>query len=705
MPLLWVFCDHLGCFSSFESTTLNWRYNIRGEINIPLNLIYVNIDSQSMQFMGERPIPRTFFADSIQGLFKYGNAKAIGMDTLLSDDTYSPLIDINKVTEDNTNLQKVIEQNPHLVLAAKTINKDLQLEGPESKLIQNTNPTIGLINTAEDLSHGSITDWIPLYETLPQQTYFTLALELVRIFYDLPKDNIELLDKKAVLYNSNGSILMEIPLHQKRFVEVNWFSKWSSTYNKQVSLQDTIVAKDHIENGDAIQKSQAEEFYKGFNNAIVLIGEVDPLFNSLAPTPFDPDPVPKIGVHGNLVKTLISQKFLKRSSFQLDIIILFALTLIASLPIILLNKNGLFIKITGIGIIPLYLITTVYLFDQFNWILPIISPLGAALSTSFLLLIIKLINTEKQRSRIKSMFGTYISPELVNDMINENLDPQLGGQEKIITALFSDIENFSSIAESLSPAALIELMNEYLSEMTVIIQDEKGTLDKYVGDAIVSMFGAPVPIEDHALAACKAACRMQQKQLELCEKWRSDSRNFPESVLKMRTRFGISTGLSIVGNMGSKIRFNYTMLGDNVNLASRCEYIGKAYGVLCVSTDTTRKWTENKDGIAFRFLDRILLDGKSEIIEIHQVLGFKKDLDPQTKKCIEIYSKGIADYFEGNWDSAIAHFEQSAALEPITDKEINPSKLWVQRSNELKLHQPEGPWNGIFKAHGKRTEF
>lgn len=707
IPLIWVFCDRFGWLTTFEYATLNWRYDLRGEINAPVNLIYLDIDSKSMNLMGERPVPRTFFANAIEGLFKYGNPKVIGMDALFSDNAYSTLVDLNKAIEDTANLQKIIQENPRLVMAAKVVDEDHHLEGPEEKLIgeTNTNINFGLINLAEHFAHGGITDWIPLYEEVGQKTYFTLAVEIVRIFYDLPKKNIKLFEDKAFLYKNDESVLMTIPLDQKKFVEVNWFSKWISPQNKRFSLEKAIEAANQIKSENSEQKFKAEEFYKMFDNAVVLIGEVDPLFNNMAPTPFDEDPVPKIGIHGNLVKTLITKKFLERPSAQLNIIILFALTLITSFPIAFLHKKGVFIKILGVGVIPLYLLASVYFFDKFNWILPIIGPLGAALSTSFILLIIQIVNIEKQRKRIKNMFGTYISPDLVNDMIDEDLDPQLGGEEKMITALFSDIENFSLIAESLSPNALIELINEYLSEMTVIIQEEKGTLDKYVGDAIISMFGAPVSIEDHALAACRTACRIQLKQLKLCEKWRTDKRKWPESVLTMKTRFGISTGLAIIGNMGSKIRFNYTMLGDNVNLASRCEHIGKTYGVYSVATDITRKWAENKDGIVFRFLDRILLDGKTEIIEIHEVVGFRKDLDEKTKKCIEIYSKGITSYFEGDWDSAIAYFEQSVSLEPSVDKKINPSILFLQRTNELRLHNPEGPWNGIFKAPRKRSEF
>lgn len=372
---------------------------------------------------------------------------------------------------------------------------------------------------------------------------------------------------------------------------------------------------------------------------------------------------------------LTNHKSFKHSSPALNIIILFSLTLICALPITFLNNKNTLIKILPLSILPLYLLLAVYLFKHFNWVLPIISPIGAALTTSFIILIIQLINTEKQRNRIKTLFGTYISPKLVDDMIDENLDPQLGGQETIITALFCDIENFSSITESLSPSALIELMNEYLSEMTAIIQDEKGTLDKYAGDAIISMFGAPIPIEDHALAACRATCRIQLKQIELCNKWQKDNRNWPKNVLNMKTRIGINTGPAIVGNMGSNTRFNYTMLGDNVNLASRCQTLAKNYGVYAIATETTRKWAENKDGIAFRFLDNIPIHSQTETIPIYEILGFKKNLTPQTSQCLHLYSQAATLYLQNNYSAAIPLLQQSSLLEPNQNAPTNPSKI------------------------------
>lgn len=167
-----------------------------------------------------------------------------------------------------------------------------------------------------------------------------------------------------------------------------------------------------------------------------------------------------------------------------------------------------------------FIIVAFYQFAQSQLILPLAAPVGAAFSTGFIAMLCQLVVEERQKSRIKSMFGSYLAPELVNRMVESDLAPQLGGHEEVITAYFSDIQSFSTFAEIMSPAQLVELMNEYLTVCTDIIQEEGGTLDKYIGDAVVAIFGAPLPLPDHAYRACLASQRVQRAMQTLSEKWR-----------------------------------------------------------------------------------------------------------------------------------------------------------------------------------------
>ena len=216
---------------------------------------------------------------------------------------------------------------------------------------------------------------------------------------------------------------------------------------------------------------------------------------------------------------------------------------------------------------------------------------------------------EKDKRFLKDTFGTYISPELIEQMVEKKEEPKLGGDEKVHTAFFTDIESFSSFSEQMPAKKLVELLNVYLTEMTTILLNCKGTLDKYRGDAIVAFFGAPMPVKDHEFWACKAALDMQKKLIELRKNWVLEENRWPKNVHNMQNRIGIHTGLMVTGNMGSKQRMNYTMMGDTVNLAARLESSCKQYGIYTQISDNTYNAIKNK--IVCREIDRVAVLGKN----------------------------------------------------------------------------------------------
>jgi adenylate cyclase len=208
---------------------------------------------------------------------------------------------------------------------------------------------------------------------------------------------------------------------------------------------------------------------------------------------------------------------------------------------------------------------------------------------------------QRAKEQIKGMFGAYVSPELVNRMVNSGVSPELGGHDEEITAYFSDIQSFSTFSEKLKSGPLVELMNEYLTACTDIVQAEGGTLDKYIGDAVVAMFGAPIPMKDHAFRACVATQRVHLKLAELRDHWKSQGEKWPEIVWKMQTRIGLNTGVCMIGNMGSRTRFNYTMMGDDVNLAARMESGSKSWGAYTMCSEATKLACETHGATASSF--------------------------------------------------------------------------------------------------------
>jgi len=354
-----------------------------------------------------------------------------------------------------------------------------------------------------------------------------------------------------------------------------------------------------------------------------------------------------------------------------------------------------------------YIFIIFWYFSNLHIVLPLIAPVGAALSTSLIGTFIQLIIEEKQKGRIKNLFGTYVSPEVVHQMIESEEEPHLGGREETITAFFSDIQGFSSFSEHLSPERLVDLMNEYLTAMTDIVQEEGGSLDKYIGDAMVAMFGAPLPMEDHANRACIATQRMQLRQAELRKKWKSEGDKWPEIVFTMQSRIGLNTGLTLIGNMGSEKRFNFTMMGDAVNLAARCESGAKSYGVFTMITEDTMKMAEEQgDGCVYRFLDRIIVKGRQKPVGVYEVVGFKKDLTQKTYDCLEIFDTAINKYLEQNFDKAIELFGKSSEIEPNMPKitpgvSTNPSLIMKTRCLLLKLSPPGEKWDGVYTMTSK----
>jgi adenylate cyclase len=331
------------------------------------------------------------------------------------------------------------------------------------------------------------------------------------------------------------------------------------------------------------------------------------------------------------------------------------------------------------------------------------APLGAAFSTSVIAMIWQLVAEEKRGGRIKGMFGAYVSPQLVDRMVESGEDPQLGGHDAEITAYFSDIQGFSSFSEKLGSGPLVELMNEYLTACTDIVQAQGGTLDKYIGDAVVAMFGAPIPVADHALRACVTTQLVHQKLGELRTKWKTEGNKWPEIVWKMQSRIGLNTGTCMIGNMGSRTRFNYTMMGDNVNLAARMESGAKSWGAYTMVAEATKIECE-KHGpgrVVFRPLGRIQVMGRSQAVPIFEIVGLNDALPSTAPECVGIFEQALAKYYARDWDGAIALFKQSELLEPnqpgkTPGVKTNPSLVYIGIAEDYKLDPPEENWDGVY---------
>jgi adenylate cyclase len=533
--------------------------------------------------------------------------------------------------------------------------------------------------------------------------------------------------------------LYSIPVDRSGNIAINWFSPWINTRHNPAAADDsrldpftpkmsmfdllTQVARiselrNVLENGDSADAQsrsalQAElaglesGLHQFFKDAIVLIGPTDPVFQDVGPTPFEGGNIPRVSAHGNLIKMIADGRFIFEFEPWMRILAILGLAWLLWAVSALHARFSLLARIGAPLLLGSYLAAGFLLFRHTHVLLPLVVPLSAAASTGLVTLGLQVVAEERQKRRIQRLFGNYLAPDLVQQMVDSGEQPHLGGHTEDITAFFSDIQSFSSFSEVLDPAQLVDLMNEYLEEMTSILESAGGTLDKYIGDAMVGIFGAPLRLPDHARRACEAAARMQQAQLRMQQRWQAMGTQWPHLVHHMRTRIGLHSGPAIVGNMGSSKRFNYTMMGDTVNLAARNESAAKAFGVYTmVSGDTVARAVEQGAPLAFRLLDRIIVKGRTKPVDIYELCGFDAALSATDRNCLAVYGQGMAAYWQRDWHTAAARFAESAALEcwqPERDPYVatNPSLVMQARVAVLRAAPPPADWDGCFTMTSK----
>lgn len=314
--------------------------------------------------------------------------------------------------------------------------------------------------------------------------------------------------------------------------------------------------------------------------------------------------------------------------------------------------------------------------------LPLVAPAITIASAYALTAAYRYGLSTRERRMIKRAFQHYVAPAIVEQMLKEPSRLKLGGEEYEVTALFSDLEGFTTLSERLGPAALSAHLSGYFKAMLDVLLAERGTLDKLIGDAIMMYFGCPIPDEAHAVQACRGALAMQHAMIALNAKWAA------AGLPQLRTRVGINTGRAVAGNMGTDTIFNYTILGDCVNLASRLEGVNKEYGTLIIVGEDTRD--RARDGFEYRELDWIRVKGKVKPVAIFELAGQIGGIDPRRREVFRLYATALTLYREGRWTAAADAFAGVLALEPHD----GPSRTLAARCSYYFEHPPEG-WQGV----------
>ena len=505
-------------------------------------------------------------------------------------------------------------------------------------------------------------------------------------------------------------------------------------YEEDTNWMDTFNPNGTLNMMMSMMDPEYEVPLSPFKDKICMIGvSVEVMHDYKSTAFFDylgaPTLMPGFEYHANATQTLLDQNFVRvlgstiefnSDSAMTQFLVILLCALIAYLIINVLDPivGGVLVALEALILfsIAVGMFTNDHLW-LFKWIsgnsesivvppagetlfVPIMAPLLVMALTYISNVLYKFILEQRDKHFLKDTFGTYIAPELIDQMYEEKQEPKLGGDAGVHTAFFTDIQSFSAFSEKLTAEALVELLNDYLTEMTDILLDNKGTLDKYIGDAIVAFYGAPVPVENHEHMACLTAVYMQDRLSELREKWQSEGDRWPEIVHNMQNRIGIATGDMVTGNMGSAMRMNYTMMGDIVNTAARLEASAKQYGVYIQVAEAT--YLATKDEFEWRDLDFVVVKGKSKPVQVYELISLKGNLPEGYKETLEAYHSALDLYRNQKWEAALAAFQTSDSLEDMfPGRPTNPSRVYIVRCEHFMENPPGKDWDGSWTLTSK----
>jgi adenylate cyclase len=424
-----------------------------------------------------------------------------------------------------------------------------------------------------------------------------------------------------------------------------------------------------------------------FRDAIVLIGGTASGLGDTFATPFAAA-LSGVERHATVIDNILRQDFLHRRHAT-------ALLDLAAIVLMGLSVGWLSPKcpsywgsVAAVGLGGMYVAANLPAFTWASLWVNLLFPLVAVAVNQSAITLCKYLTEERQKRLVRQAFQYYLHPTVVDQVSQNPHLLTLGGESRELTVLFSDIRSFSAIAEGLSPEALVHLLKEYLTIMTRVVFRHNGLLDKYIGDAIMAVYGAPLHDPEHAYRACRSALEMMEELRALRARW--DSQGLPP----LNIGIGINTAVMVVGNMGSELRFDYTVMGDGVNLASRLEGANKEYGANIIVSEST--WEQVRDRLATRELDVVRVQGKVQPTRIFEVLG-TPPLGPDYAALSGPFEAGLRAYRAHQWEDAIRRFQQ--ALEAVPGDP--PSGLCIQRCKTFMAAPPPPGWDGVYTMQTK----
>jgi adenylate cyclase len=422
-----------------------------------------------------------------------------------------------------------------------------------------------------------------------------------------------------------------------------------------------------------------------FTGKIVLVGATAVGTHDLRSSPFSPVHA-GTEINATVVDNILTRRFLARPEWW-EVFDLLAVLVLASLVAITVVRTravaGLLLLVALFGG---YVLLAGWLFARHGIWLSMVYPLLAFTLNSTGLTAYRYLTEERERRSMKAMFGQYVAPLVVEELLKEPGRLKLGGEEKVLTVLFSDLVAFTTYCERCSPREMVGILGDYYERMTEQVFAHGGTLKEYVGDELMAFFGAPIDQPDHAARACGAALAMREQRLALNTEWAAIGRP------PLSARTGINSGPMLVGNLGSRYRFAYGVLGDQVNLGSRLEGLNRVYGTDILVGESTALLA--RVSFVLRELDVVRVKGKNQAVSVYELLcraGVR--LPAGQERAVALYAGALEAYRHQRWDEALALFEQALAMWP----DDGPSRAMAQRCRTYRRTPPAETWDGAFE--------
>ncbi|MCK5717929.1 MAG: CHASE2 domain-containing protein [Thiomargarita sp.] len=684
-------------------------YDTRLESSIPQTLdnriVILDIDEKSLNEIGRWPWNRAVIAGLIDQLFDTYHIDVLGMDVVFAEsDESSGLKKLQLLSQD------ALKDAPKFLEILKSLENTLNYDQQFSESLRHRRIILGYTFSKNDTQIGQLPT--PIITKTPQNLIFEAATAQGFVAnLSLFQNNAKSAGHFDVFPDSDG-IVRRIPMlyrYQGHFYEsLSLAVTRMALGNPKITL-DVVQSLGILQVGDKqipvdqhIQtlipyRGKSQKFFTYVSASDVLYGRVQEnlkdkivLFGTSAAglrdsraTPVEKD-YPSVELHANLISGILNENLKANSDYipnlELFLVIFIAIVMIIVLPL-LSPWLATFGTLTILGFI---FLLNLIIWHHMHIVLPF--------ATTFLLILVLFIFNmsygyiveSRHKRQLTDLFGQYIPPELVKEMShNPGCRFTMEGESRYMTVLFSDIRDFTSISENFDPKELSQLMNEYLTPMTHVIHQERGTIDKYMGDAIMAFWGAPLPDSQHAFHALEAAMgmlkRLKKMQSEFKEK------GWPE----LRIGIGLNTGIMNIGNMGSQFRIAYTVLGDAVNLGSRLEGVTKQYGTPIIVSETTKNAVPE---YIYRELDCVKVKGKEKPVSIFEPIGRVEEVGKSMKRELEDYAQALIQYRQQSWEMAKAQFTTLQTQYP----KCMLYRMYIKRLTYFMTHSPGEHWNGVY---------